>query len=64
MVKLKKSFLSPEWKDGEIVKGGIYRREFDLIKFIKKVEEQFGKVVGIEIEDNNLELLYKPKEGI
>ena len=61
---MKKSFLAPEWKDGEIVRGGIYRREFDLIKFIEKVEEQYGQVVGIEIEDNNLELLFKPKEGI
>lgn len=59
---MKRSFLAPEWKEGEIVQGGIYRREFELIKFIKAVEESHGQVVGLAIEDNNLEILFKPKE--
>lgn len=59
---MKKSLLSSEWKEGEIVQGGVFRREFNFIKFIKLVEETHGEVIGLEIEDNNIELLFRPKE--
>jgi len=48
------------WTDGEYkAKGGIWFRSVDLIKFIEKVEDTTGEVVGIAFEDNNCELIVK-----
>ena len=49
------------WKDnveGEF-RGGYYFRAFDLIKFMKLVEEEEGEVVGLEFEDNNVNVIIK-----
>ena len=48
------------WKDnveGEF-RGGYYFRAFDLIKFMKLVEEE-GEIVGLEFEDNNVNVIIK-----
>ena len=38
--------------------GGVYRREFSLRMFIKKVEREIGKVVGIALDDDyNIEFI-------
>ena len=39
--------------------GGYYFRAFDLIKFMKLVEEEEGEVVGLEFEDNNVNVIIK-----
>ncbi len=54
------------WKedfDGEKAQGGFHYRAFDLIKFLESVEnaDNGGEVVGIKFEDNNLEVIFKPK---
>ena len=49
------------WKDnvkGEF-HGGYYFRAFDLIKFMKLVEKEEGEVVGLEFEDNNVNVIIK-----
>ena len=44
-------------------KGGIYFRNLDIKKFIAKVEEHHGKVVGIIFDEtNNMEFIYESKE--
>lgn len=62
MAECKRSFLSEEWIDGDDAIGGIYYRAFDLIQFMKKVEETKGRVLGITFDDSwNIELIFKPK---
>ncbi len=55
------------WKedfDGNEAKGGIFTRAVDLKKFMELVEESEtgGEVVGLRFDDNNLELIIKPKK--
>ena len=38
---------------------GIYFRSFDLNKFMKLVEKEEGEVVGLEFEDNNVNIIIK-----
>ena len=40
-------------------RGGYYFRAFDLIKFMKLVEKEEGEVVGLEFEDNNVNVIIK-----
>ena len=49
------------WKDNVEGKfhGGYYFRAFDLIKFMKLVEKEEGEVVGLEFEDNNVNIIIK-----
>ena len=53
----KKIFWSDE-VHGKVV-GGYYLRAFDLIKFMKLVEKEEGEVVGLEFEDNNVNVIIK-----
>ena len=39
--------------------GGYYFRAFDLIKFMKLVEEEEGEVVGLCFEDNNVDIIIR-----
>ena len=41
---------------------GIYFRSFELNKFIKLVEKEEGEVVGLEFEDNNVNIIIKEHE--
>jgi hypothetical protein len=55
------------WKEdfvGNEAKGGIFTRAVDLRKFMELVEqsETGGEVVGLRFDDNNLELIIKPKK--
>jgi hypothetical protein len=55
------------WKEdfvGNEAKGGIFTRAVDLKKFMELVEqsETGGEVVGLRFDDNNLELIIKPKK--
>ncbi len=51
------------WKDDFTgrASGGIFFRAYDLVQFIKKVEETKGKVIGINFEGNNIELIIEEK---
>ena len=40
-------------------RGGYYFRAFDLVKFMKLVEKEEGEVVGLEFEDNNVNVIIK-----
>ena len=42
--------------------GGYYFRAFDLVKFMKLVEKEEGEVVGLEFEDNNVNIIIKADE--
>ena len=42
--------------------GGYYFRAFDLIKFMKLVEKEEGEVVGLEFEDNNVNIIIKAND--
>ena len=44
--------------------GGYYFRAFDLIKFMKLVEKEEGEVVGLEFEDNNVNVIIKANDEI
>ena len=60
----KKTFWSDEahiqyHKHGNEFQGGYYFRAFDLIKFMKLVEKEEGEVVGLEFEDNNVNVMIK-----
>ena len=60
----KKIFWSDEahmhfYKNKGQVRGGYYFRAFDLIKFMKLVEKEEGEVVGLEFEDNNVNVIIK-----
>ena len=65
----KKTFWSDEAhihfhrNKGEVV-GGYYFRAFDLIKFMKLIEEEEGEVVGLEFEDNNVNVIIKDEPYI
>ena len=48
---------------GKVV-GGYYFRAFDLIKFMKLVEKEEGEVVGLEFEDNNVNVIIKDEPYI
>ena len=54
----KKIFWLDEFKDGK-AQGGYYFRAFDLIKFMKLVEKEEGEIVGLEFEDNNVNVIIK-----
>ena len=60
----KKTFWSDEAhihfhrNKGKVV-GGYYFRAFELIKFMKLVEEEEGEVVGLSFEDNNVNVIIK-----
>jgi hypothetical protein len=47
------------WKEGfeGICTGGIYYRTPDLRKFLEDVEEKKGEIVGLQFEDNNLNII-------
>ena len=49
------------WKDDYEgpVQGGYYFRAFDLVKFMKLVEKEEGEVVGLQFEDNNVNVIIK-----
>ena len=52
------------WKDnieGEC-RGGYYFRAFELVKFMKLVEKEEGEVVGLEFEDNNVNVIIKAND--
>jgi hypothetical protein len=55
------------WKDGfdGEARGGIFTRAVDLKKFLELVEANEngngGEVVGLRFDDNNLEIIIKPK---
>ncbi len=53
-----KMFWLEEFKDGK-ARGGYYFRAFDLVKFMKLVEKEEGKVVGLEFEGNNVNVIIK-----
>ena len=42
--------------------GGYYFRAFDLIKFMKLVEKEEGEVVGLEFENNNVNVIIKTND--
>ena len=54
----KKIFWLDKFKEGT-AQGGYYFRAFDLIKFMKLVEKEEGEVVGLEFEDNNVNVIIK-----
>ena len=63
----KKTFWSDEAhihfhrNKGQVI-GGYYFRAFELVKFMKLVEEEEGEVVGLEFEDNNVNVIIKANE--
>ncbi len=57
----KKLFWLENWNGS--AKGGYYFRSFDLNKFMEKLEKEgHGKVVGLEFEDNNVNLIVEIPE--
>ena len=54
----KKVFWKENVNGGEF-QGGYYFRAFELIKFMKLVEEEEGEVVGLACEDNNVNVIIK-----
>ena len=54
----KKVFWLADFKEGT-AHGGYYFRAFDLIKFMKLVEKEEGEIVGLEFEDNNVNVIIK-----
>ena len=59
----KKTFWSESFGKGR-VQGGYYFRAFDLIKFMKLIEKEEGKVVGLEFEGNNVNVIIKANDEI
>ena len=60
----KKTFWSDEahihfHKNKGKISGGYYFRAFELVKFMKLVEEEEGEVIGLEFEDNNVNVIIK-----
>lgn len=55
-------FWKENFTDGE-AKGGFYVRAVELKKFLESVEaaEYGGEVVGLRFDENNLEVIVKPK---
>ena len=41
------------------ISGGYYFRAFDLVKFLKKIEDNDLEVVGLEFDGNNVNVLVK-----
>ena len=44
------------------MRDGYYFRSFDLNKFIKLVEKEEGEVIGLEFEDNNVNIIIKAND--
>ena len=63
----KKTFWSDEAhihchrNKGKVV-GGYYFRAIDLVKIMKLVEKEEGEVVGLEFEDNNVNIIIKAED--
>jgi hypothetical protein len=57
-----KVFWKEDFTDGE-AKGGFFTRAVDLKKFLELIEnaDNGGEVVGLRFDDNNLEVIVKPK---
>ena len=53
-----KMFWLEEFKDGT-ARGGYYFRAFDLIKFMKLVEKEEWEILGLEFEDNNVNVIIR-----
>ena len=58
----KKIFWSDKASPNGKYRGGIYFRAFDLVKFMKLVEKEEGEVVGLEFEDNNVNIIIKAND--
>ena len=58
----KKIFGSDRASPNQKYSGGYYFRAFDLVKFMKLVEKEEGEVVGLEFEDNNVNIIIKANE--
>jgi len=41
------------------MRDGYYFRSFDLNKFMERVEKEEGEVIGLEFEDNNVNVIIK-----
>ena len=41
------------------MRDGYYFRSFDLNKFMRLVEKEEGEVIGLEFEDNNVNIIIK-----
>ena len=54
----KKIFWLADFKKGT-ARGGYYFRAFDLIKFMKLIEEEEGEVVGLAFEGNNVNVIIR-----
>ena len=57
----KKTFWLDEFKDGK-ARGVYYFRAFDLVQFLKKLENNDLEVVGLEFDGNNVNVLVKGDE--
>ncbi len=57
-----KVFWKEDFTDGE-AKGGFFIRAVELKKFLELVEDadNGGEVVGLRFDENNLEVIVKPK---
>jgi len=44
------------------MRDGYYFRSFDLNKFMKRVEKEEGEVIGLEFEDNNVNVIIKAND--
>ena len=53
------------WKDGfeGNAEGGYYFRSFDLNKFMRKLEADGKEVVGLQFEDNNVNVIIKKEDN-
>ena len=57
-INFQDGFVNNLWA-GTQFQGGYYFRAFDLIKFMKLVEQEEGEVVGLCFEDNNVDIIIK-----
>tara|TARA_Y100000593_G_scaffold79274_1_gene147499 strand:- start:842 stop:1027 length:186 start_codon:yes stop_codon:yes gene_type:complete len=55
----KKIFWWDKAPQDEPLVGGYYFRAFDLIKFMKQIQEEEGEVVGLEFDGNNVNVIIK-----
>tara|TARA_R100000329_G_scaffold131017_1_gene110219 strand:- start:184 stop:369 length:186 start_codon:yes stop_codon:yes gene_type:complete len=55
----KKIFWWDKAPRDEPLVGGYYFRAFDLIKFMKQIQEEEGEVVGLEFDGNNVNVIIK-----
>ena len=44
------------------MRDGYYFRSFDLNKFMRLVEKEEGEVIGLEFEDNNVNVIIKAND--